>query len=122
MSYKRFTAANPFPSYDQVIAAMVKFPDQAMSMEMYSEYGRTHHNLLKKAYESGMDPSVCKEIGQAIYKLGGEQAMRMNYYAFYYFSPFAKSHNPDMFGAVRQFEYAWDGIGTWQSDLKVTTI
>ncbi len=114
MSYKKFAAMHPFPSYEEVISAISAFPDKDMGMQMYAEYGKPHHELLKKAYESGMNDTVCKEIGQAIYNMGGMQAMQMNHYAFHYFSPFAKSRDPEIYlSAARHLEHAWDGIGEW---------
>lgn len=115
MALASYAARNPFPSYEEMIDAIEKFPDVGMSMAMFAEYGKPHHNHLKKAYESGMNQSVCKEAGQAIYDMGGMQAMQMNYYAFYYFSPYSKSRDPDIQGAARWLEAAWDGIGEWQA-------
>lgn len=115
MSLSSFATRNPFPSYQEMISAIEKFPDMGMSMAMYAEYGKAHHDHLKKVYESEMDDEICKKAGEAIYSMGGMQAMQMNYYVFYYFSPFAKSRDPDIQGMSRQLESAWDGIGEWQA-------
>ncbi len=108
-----FVATHPFPSYTDMQAAIEMHPDIAMSIAMWSEFGRPHYAALKDAYESAMDPVVIRKAGQTIDRLGGYRAMKMNFYVFMHFSPFRTSDDPDIRYAYKQLEYGWDGVGDW---------
>jgi hypothetical protein len=84
-------------------------------MAMYVEYGKPHHEALKRAYESGMKADIVRQAGELIHSLGGMQAMQMNYYAFSVVAPFRASRDPDIQYAYKELEYGWDGVGQWQS-------
>ncbi len=98
-----------------MLAAIDSHSDVAMSMAMWAEYGHAHHEALKTAYESGMDRATIRKAGEIIHNLGGMQAMQMNYYVFFYFSPFRSAHDPEIHSAYRDLEYGWDGIGEWKA-------
>lgn len=110
-----FIASHPFPSYATMIKRINEHPDASMGMAMFAEYGEAHHEALKAAYESGMKRDDIKRAGQIINNMGGIHAMRMNFYAFMYYSPFRQSRNEDLYYAYKQLEYGWDGIGDWIS-------
>jgi hypothetical protein len=110
-----FIKAHPFPSYDEMIRLIRSHPDPDLSMTMYAEYGKPHHEALKAAYESGMDKKEIRKAGELINSLGGMTAMQMNYYAFSNFGPFRKSADPDIRYAYKELEYGWDGVGSWMA-------
>ena len=113
MSLLSYTSSHPFPSYEEMIRLMEDYPDLVLSVGMFAEYGRPHHDALKAAYESGMSRAAVRACGQKIHSLGGIQAMRMNYYALAHFSPFRLSTDPDIYYAYKELDYGWDGIGGW---------
>ncbi len=92
-----------------------RHPDVAISMAMWAEFGKPHHAALKEAYESGMNRDVIHKAGTSIYKLGGMQAMQMNYYAFAHFSPFRLAKDVELYYSYKALEYGWDGVGEWQA-------
>jgi hypothetical protein len=108
-----FIAIHPFPSYKEMQAAIEQHPDVAMSIAMWSEFGKAHYEALKAAYDSAMDPAIIRKAGQIIHDLGGCRAMQMNFYAFMHFSPFRISDDPDILYAYKELEYGWDGVGDW---------
>ncbi len=115
MPFQSFIASHPFPSYEEVIRIIEGHPDPALSMAMYAEYGRPHHEALKKAYEAGMSREAIRKAGEAIYALGGMQAMQMNYYAFAAASPFRFANDFETYYGYQHLQYGWDGVGDWMA-------
>ena len=62
-----------------------------------------------KGFEKGKDTLAAKQvesIGQALYEQGGMELMKSVH------EDFARRCN--IYGAPRNLEFMWDGIGTWQ--------
>jgi hypothetical protein len=108
-----FVTTHPFPSYAAMLRLIEGHPNMELSMAMWAEYGKVHHAGLQEAYESCMNPSIIRKVGETIHDLGGMQAMQMNYYVFANFAPFYQSPDPDIRYAYKELEYGWDGIGPW---------
>ena len=91
------------------------------TMQWYAELGANNHALLKRIFDSRVDPTVVREAGEAIYERGGMQTMQANFFIYCHFigerlndmcvtsEQFAELHYPH----ARKIERLWHGIGEW---------
>eukprot|EP00966_Prymnesium_polylepis_P299432 6919459-Prymnesium_polylepis.1 len=88
-----------------------------------AELGANNHSLLKRIFDSRVDPAVVREAGKAIEERGGMDAMRANFYIYCHFigerlkdmgltrEQFAELHQLH----ARKIEFIWHEIGEWQA-------
>ena len=117
----------PFPTLEELenfllVDLPARCPQQNLpTMEWYAELGANNHALLKRIFDSRVDPTVVREAGEAIYERGGMQTMQANFYIYCHFigerlkdmgvtsEQFAELHSVH----ARKIELLWDGIGEW---------
>ena len=86
-----------------------------------SEMGPNNHQLLKEMFESRLDSSVVRRVGEEINKRGDKTAMQANFYIYCHFVGERLKHLKITGGQweERHFVHAkmiskhWSGIGTW---------
>ena len=95
-------------------------PNQKLPTLMWNaELGETNHALLKRIFDSRVDPAVVREVGESI---GDMQSMVA---CFYIYCHFVGERLKDMglteqqwinlhTEHARKIEYLWDGIGEWR--------
>ena len=113
---RQWVADHPFPSYEDMCAHIDTYfsHDFVLSMELGAEYGEYNHKALKKMYESNMDETLCKQIGNTIYDRGGLKALMANCTIFKYCTPLADGP-PNVKDQAAVLEWYWDGIGGFRN-------
>jgi len=119
--------ATPFPTYEELEQFVLydlpeRNPQRRLPTMMWNaELGETQHALLKRIFDSRVDPAAVREAGNTINELGGMDAMRANFYIYCHFigerlkdmgltfEQFAELHQVN----ARKIEFLWDGIGEW---------
>jgi len=117
-----YAAANPFPPYSLVHRRIMALRNDSVG-DWMTLYRRDCHDALAAAYAAGMSREAVRAAGQKIHDVTvrnhgeefGTYGMQCCYRVFEYFSPFANASSVVRSVGVRSLEWAWDGIGTWQS-------
>ena len=122
-------------SYEEIEEMMSKAlnatDNKIFVMDMMAEFGKPNYEWCKEIVEilkewdydaekdtwgERYDPNYkapelnkarIKELGEAINKRGGKQAMVMNYYTMMHFMDIEKPK-------IRYVESIWDGVGEWK--------
>ncbi len=118
-----YAAAHPFPSYAAVHRRIYEMRGNDAVGDWLTLYRRECHDALAAAYAAGMSRDAVRAAGQKIYDVTvrnhgdefGTYGMQCCYRVFEYFSPFANASPVVRSVGVRSLEWAWDGIGDWQS-------
>ena len=125
---QEFCGKYAFPDYNEIVELAYKVAEQRKDMTaaiMFSwlpEYGELNHQWCKEMYESGFDKEVCKKMGENIYKRGGMDALRGNFYMMCWFSPCGwnvglyendRCRQDVIRYAPKQLNGHWGGIGEW---------
>ena len=91
-----YIVKHPYPDYEEVCR---KFKNH---IDILAEYGEVHHICCKRIYENPNDHEMIIEMGKKIYKLGGIQALVMNFNVIEAF--YSKSNIPSIIGQIRIVE------------------
>ena len=110
INLRTWITTHPFPSYEEMCSRIDKQFDFMLSMELGAEYGEYNHDAMKKMYESHMDETLCKKLGNDIYARGGLKALSANCTIFKYCTPLADA-SPHVADHAAILEWYWDGIG-----------
>ena len=121
--------STPFPTLREMEQFILEdLPKRATQLSIQSllewsaELGANNHQLLKRFFDSRMDKTVARTIGQDIYERGGMCAMRANYYIYTHFiNERLKDMNlTDDQWCEEAFKHGfylaklWDGVGEWR--------
>ena len=118
-----YTQATPFPSYSDVHRRIMALRTDDAG-DWMTLYRRDCHNALAAAYAAGMRGDAVREAGQKIHDVTaknhgaeyGTYGMQVCYRVFEHLGPFAAARDAVVRSVgVRSLEWAWDGIGEWQS-------
>ena len=105
---KRFVQSNPYPSYEEMMERIDS------RIDLFAEYGPKNHDWCKIIYENPTNKELIVEMGKAIYKMGGMQALFKNHEIIKYFSPYYK--NPEIRVQGRIIEEYFEGVcAEWKS-------
>ncbi len=119
-----YAAANPFPSYAVVHRRIYEMRSNDAAGDWMTLYRRECHDALATAYAAGMSTDAVRAAGQKIHDVTvrnhgeefGTYGMQVCYRVFEHLGPFAAATDPVVRSVgVRSLEWAWDGIGDWQS-------
>ena len=119
--------ATPFPTYEALEHFVIhELPTRSPGLPtlMWSaELDASNHEHLKRIFDSRMDPTVVREVGEAINERGGMQAMRANFYIYCHLigvrlkdlgvtrHQWAEIH----FEHAKDIEYLWHEVGAWRA-------
>lgn len=78
----RFVQTNPYPSYEEMMERI------DCRVDLFAEYGSKNHVCCKTIYENPTNKELIVEMGKAIYKMGGVQALSKNHEIIKCFSPY----------------------------------
>ena len=78
----RFVQTNPYPSYEEMMERI------DCRVDLFAEYGSKNHVCCKIIYENPTNKELIVEMGKAIYKMGGLQALSKNHEIIKCFSPY----------------------------------
>jgi len=81
----QFVFLNPYPSYDEITKNIER------RMDLEAEYGVLNHTWCKTIYENPTNKKLIVETGQAIYRMGGMQALTKNKEIIQRYSPYWNS-------------------------------
>ena len=120
--------ATSFPTLEELenfllVDLPTRYPEQNLpTIQLNAELGAYNHMLLKRIFDSCVDPTVVRKAGEAIYERGAMQAMQANFYIYCHFigdrlindmgvtsEQFAELH----YVHARKIERLWHGIGEW---------
>jgi len=106
----RFVQSNPYPSYEEMMERI------DCRVDLFAEYGPKNHDWCKTIYENPTNKKLIVEIGKAIYKMGGIQALSTNHEIIKCFSPYWRSSDPEIRVQGRIIEgYFEDVCSRWKS-------
>ena len=121
--------AEPFPTHEALehfVLHELTTPDLPTLM-WNAELGEINHAHLQRIFDSRMDPTVVKEVGEAINERGGFQAMQANFYIYcHLIGERLKDHVKylgvpcDIFydtfhDHAKEIEFLWHEIGEWRA-------
>ncbi len=103
--------SKPYPDYTTMTHALENDKAYVVNGGHYglvwgAEYSAANHERCKRMYESLLNKEVCIQMGNAINKDGGFDAMRACYYILLHFTK-----SPE----IKVIQYYWNGIGDWGS-------
>ena len=106
----RFVQTNPYPSYEEMMERI------DCRVDLFAEYGSKNHVCCKIIYENPTNKELIVEMGKAIYKMGGLQALSKNHEIIKCFSPYWRSSDPEIRVQGRIIEEYFEGVcAEWKS-------